>query len=104
MCEDTEQTRLAKIAETIGLDVLTDLADAVRVARSRHPVFAAHHNEAACAVKSEALEWEAQAMMVIRPDGTTNQGRLARSEEEALHLMATLVRYRKREYGGDLHD
>ena len=100
MIDVFDAARLQEIVAAIGMPLLVRLAQAMTTARRKHPHFAVHHVEAACVVKSEALEWESQAMMVIRPDGTINQGRLERSEEESLHLMATLGRYLNREYGG----
>jgi hypothetical protein len=55
-------------------------------------------------VTSEMLEWKAQAMRVDAGNAGGGESRLARAEEEALHVIVTLIRYLNREYEARGHE
>ncbi|MDL2315464.1 hypothetical protein LJC59_00075 [Desulfovibrio sp. OttesenSCG-928-A18] len=90
--------QIAEITEAIGRDTLINLAQHVTMARRMHPTFATNHEEAMRVVKSEMLEWEAQALLTARPNKSINPNRRDKADREGYQVMATLVRYIEREY------
>ena len=80
--------------------ILRTISDAVTSAREKHPRFAGDFESAFRAVKSEHLEWEAQAMLVHR-DGACiriNMKRLEKAESESYDCIVTQIRFLLREY------
>ena len=55
--------------------VLKDIIDAVTTARGKHSYLGRSFNQAVCAVRSESLEWEAQAILSQEPDGALRASR-----------------------------
>lgn len=90
---------LAELAEVVGYPLLIKIARAVCAGRRAYPLFAVSQREAADVVESEFLEWKSQAMLVTAADGSLCERRIARSEEEGSHVLATMARYVNREYG-----
>lgn len=88
---------LSEACEAIGRDTVIRLAQEITSARRKYPGFAFCHREAVDVVKSEALEWEAQAIRVVTPVGF-NSERRDKAESEAWHLATTALRYIRREY------
>lgn len=90
---------LQEACEAIGRDTVIRLAQELTRARRQHPSFASDHEHAMKGVKSEMLEWEAQAMLVESSQGISPK-RFERSESEGYHVITTMLRYLKREYLG----
>lgn len=77
-------------------DVLDEVGVRVRVAQQLHPHLGCELPEAIRAILSEMREFEAQAMLVVESPGTPlatiNKTRSSKMADEALDVMATLVR------------
>jgi predicted subunit of tRNA(5-methylaminomethyl-2-thiouridylate) methyltransferase len=71
------------------LEIFKKINDALEDARAKHPLFSDGRERAFAAVKSEMLEWESQALMVQ----AGIPGKWHRAEEEAYHVIVTLIRY-----------
>ena len=94
----TNYTRLCRtleLAEAVGLETVEAICKAVLEARREHAVFGCNADDAVKQVKSEMLEWEAQAMLVMHPvhPFTVDATRKTKSDDEAYDVIATLIRW-----------
>ena len=87
--------RLCELADLVGVPLMTRIAEAVCKARKAHPEWGERgYAHAVKVVRSEMMEWEAQASLVDENGrGRENPDRLARAEAEALDVIVTLIRY-----------
>jgi hypothetical protein len=69
------------------------IAPRLASAREKHPLFASSSEHAVRVVRSEMLEWEAQAMLA-----GDSPARLRKAEAEALDVIVVLLRWLAREY------
>ena len=90
-----ELSRLLDLADLVGIPLIIRIAEAVCKARKAHPEWGERgYSYAVKVVRSEMLEWEAQASLVDdNGRGRENPDRLARAEAEAMDVIVTLIRY-----------
>jgi hypothetical protein len=77
------------------LQLLKTILERLEEARKRHPVFAQGHEKAVRVIKSEMLEWEAQAILV---ESSIHAERISKADNEALDVITVLMRYLHKEY------
>ncbi len=80
--------------------LLVNIKQAVLEARTKHKHLGNSLAQAIQAVKSEMLEWEAQAILVQNPDGRINATRQEKAFHESLDVIATLIRFMLCDYQG----
>jgi hypothetical protein len=96
--QESDFTRLLELAEAVDVALMIRIAQRVLEARRKHPEFAFGPRDGFQFVKSEMLEFEAQAMLVHRFLKVFDAERKHKSNEEALDLIATLIRWIKCEF------
>ena len=97
---ENDFTRLCELAETVGVQIMIRVAREVLRARQMHPELGCCPSEALKYIKSEMLGFEAQAMLAQRQGVLLDGERKSRSDEEALHVIAVLMRWIRCEFGG----
>jgi hypothetical protein len=97
MEEKCRLRRMEELVSVIGEETFIRIAKAVGEARNKYPCFGVRHQEAFGVVKSEMLEWEAQAIL-IECGGNSGPQRAEKADREALDVIASLIRYLNKDY------
>ena len=92
--------RALELADAVDLDVIVLICKAVLEARQKHEELGACPAEAYTYVQSELMEYTAQAMLVQRSGVRFDPERKGKSDLEALHAIAVLIRWIRCEFGG----